>query len=139
MKFALLSARGKVALLIGNQRYDAEQLNDLNSPEGDIRELAQELEKLDFKVISLVNLRHSEIMRALEVFYGMLAVSCIYALFYYSGHGFQTPEGKNYLVPVDATVPLHLEYNIHVDGIIRQMQQKLSRAFVILDCCKSVV
>ena len=128
-----------MALLIGNQRYDAEQLNDLKSPEGDIRELAQELEKLDFKVISLMNLQFSEIMKALEIFYKMLAVPGIYALFYYSGHGFKTGGGRNYLVPVDATVPLHLEYNIHVDGIIRQMQQRLSRAFVILDCCRFVV
>ena len=128
-----------MALLIGNQRYVAKELDDLKSPEGDIRELSQELEKLDFKVISLVNLRHAEIPKALEMFYEMLAVPGIYALFYYSGHGFQTPEGRNYLVPVDATVPLRLEYNIHVDGIIRQMQQRLSRAFVILDCCRSVV
>ena len=117
----------------------AKELDDLKSPECNIRDLSQELEKLDFKVISLVNLRHSEIMRALEVFYRTLAIPGIYALFYYSGHGFQTPEGRNYLVPVDATIPLRLEYNIHVDGIIRQMQQKLSRAFVILDSSRSVV
>ena len=133
------SAREKVALLIGNQRYEATELDDLRSPEGDIRDLCQDLEKLDFKIISLVNLRHSEMMKALEVFYKMLAVPGIYALFYFSGHGFRTPEGRNYLVPVDATVPLTLEYNIHVDGIIRQMQQRHSRAFVILDCCRSVV
>ena len=132
-------AREKVALLIGNQHYEAKELNDLTSPEGDIKELRRELESLDFKVISLVNLRHSEIMKALEEFYKMLAVPGIYALFYYSGHGFQTPEKRSYLVPVDATIPLHLEYNIYVDGIIRQMQQRLSRAFVILDCCRSVV
>ena len=135
----VLSAREKVALLIGNQRYEAKELDDLKSPEGDIRELSRELEKLNFKVISLVNLRHSEIMRALEVFYKMLAVPGIYALFYYSGHGFRTPEGRNYLVPVDAEMPLRLCLNIHVDGIIRQMQQKLSRAIVILDCCRTVV
>ena len=128
-----------MALLIGNQCYDAEELNNLESPEGDIEKLHRDLEELNFKVISLVNLRHYEIMKALEEFYKMLAVPGIYALFYYSGYGFQTPEKTSYLIPVDATLPLHLEYNIYVDGIIRQMQQKLSRAFVILDCCRSVV
>lgn len=134
-----LPAREKVALLIGNQRYDAKELNDLKSPEGDIKELCRELENLDFKVISLVNLRHSEIMNALEEFYKMLAVPGIYALFYYSGHGFRVQEGRNYIVPVDATKPLQLDHNIYVDGIIKQMQEKYSRAFVILDCCRSVV
>ena len=114
-------------------------MNNLESPEGDIEKLHRDLEGLDFKVISLVNLRHSEIMKALEEFYKMLAVPGIYAFFYYSGHGFQTPEKRSYLIPVDAELPLHLEYNIYVDGIIRQMQQKLSRAFVVLDCCRSVV
>ena len=127
----------KVALLIGNQRYKAEDLNDLKSPEGDIKALTHDLECLDFKVISLVNLSHEETMKALEVFYQMLAVPGIYALFYYSGHGFSTQEGRNYIIPVDATLPLHLDLNIHVDGIIRNMQEKFSRAFVILDCCRS--
>ena len=78
-------------------------------------------------------------MNALEVFYQMLAVPGIYALFYYSGHGFKTPWGRNYIVPVDATLPLDLEHNIRVDGIIRNMQQKFSRAVVILDSCRTVV
>ena len=116
--------------MIGNQRYEVAELDDLKSPENDVRELSRELDKLNFKVISLVNLRHSEIMRALEVFYEMLAVPGIYALFYYSGRGFQTPEGRNYLVPVDAKQPLHLCHTINVDGIIGQMQQKLSRVIV---------
>ena len=124
-------------MLIGNQRY--EHLTSLESPEGDIKELSRVLEKLHFKVISLVNLRYDEIMKALGVFYQMLAVPGMYALFYYSGHGFRTPAGRNYLVPVDATKPLLLKHNIYVEDIIGKMQQKLSRAFIILDCCKKVV
>ena len=124
-------------MLIGNQRYD--NLNSLESPEGDIRELSRVLEELSFKVISLVNLRYSEIMKALEVFYEMLAIPGMYALFYYSGHGFRTLAGRNYLVPVDATKPLQLQHNIYVEDIIGKMQQKLSRAFIIVDCCRTVM
>ena len=127
-------ARMKVALLIGNQCY--RNMNPLISPENDIRELRTMLENdLDFKVISLVNLTHTEMMQALEKFYELLSVAGIYALFYYSGHGF-TGHNKDYLVPVDAELPLRSSYNINVEGIIKQMQTKLSRAIVVLDCCR---
>lgn len=128
------TARMKVALLIGNQRY--QKMTPLISPENDIRELHRLLEEeLDFKVISLVNLTHAEMMQALEKFYELLAVSGIYALFYYSGHGF-AGDNRDYLVPVDATLPLYRNLNINVEGIIKQMQNKLSRAIVVLDCCR---
>ena len=130
-------AREKVALLIGNQHYDCEEMNDLRSPENDIRQLCSLLEnELNFKVISLLDLTHSEMMHALERFYEMLAVSGVYALFYYSGHGFTTSVGKNYLIPVDASPSLSCDQNIHVDMICGQMRRKLSRAVVVLDCCR---
>ena len=135
--FAFLSlAREKVALLIGNQNYKCEDLNDLQSPENDIRQLGNLLEKLGFKVISLLDLTHGEMMQALEFFYEMLAIPAVYALFYYSGHGFSSPAGRNFLIPVDATVPLRCDYNIDVETVTKQMRRKHSRAIVVLDCCR---
>lgn len=126
----------KVALLIGNQKYEP-PINRLVSPENDIRELHKLLEAppLNFKVISLVNLKFREMMKALEMFYEMLAVPGVYALFYYSGHGFNF-QGGTYLVPVDATLPLMCENNIEANAIGVRMQQKMSRAIVVLDCCR---
>ena len=86
----------KVALLIGNQKYEP-PINPLLSPENDIRELHKLLEAppLNYKVISLVNLKFREMMKALETFYEMLAVPGVYALFYYSGHGFNFQGGTS--------------------------------------------
>jgi len=128
----------KVALLIGNQKYESHEINKLVSPENDIRELCKLLEAppLNFKVISLVNLKYGEMMNALDEFYQMLAVPGVYALFYYSGHGFNYLGSSNYLVPVDATLPLKCENNIESNAIGLGMQNKLSRAVVVLDCCK---
>ena len=92
------------------------------------------LEGMNFKVFSLVNLRFMEMMKALEVFYEMLAVPGVYALFYYSGHGF-SHLNTNYLMPVDAIIPLECDHNIVSDQIGARMQNTLSRAIKILDCC----
>ena len=122
--------------MIGNQNYKCDDLNDLQSPENDIRQLGNLLEKLGFKVISLLDLTHGEMMQALEFFYEMLAIPAVYALFYYSGHGFSSPAGRNFLVPVDAAVPLRCDYNIDVETVTKQMRRKHSRAIVVLDCCR---
>ena len=125
-----------MALLIGNQKYES-PISPLLSPENDIRELHKLLEAppLNYKVISLVNLKFREMMKALETFYEMLAVPGVYALFYYSGHGFNF-QGSTYLVPVDATLPLKCENNIEANAIGVSMQSKMSRAIVVLDCCR---
>ena len=97
-----------MALLIGNKKYDHLTINNLVTPEDDIRVLHKLLETppLNFKVFSLVNLKYHEMINALENFYRMLAVPGVYALFYYSSYCF-SHEGKTYLVPVDAVPPLH--------------------------------
>ena len=103
----------KVALLIGNKKYHHPTINHLVNPENDIRELQKLLEAppLNFKVISLVNLKGDEMLDALENFYKMLALPGVYTLFY-SGSAMR---GKpNHLVPVDAIPPLH--YNNTVDS-----------------------
>ena len=127
-----------MALLIGNQKYESHEINKLVSPENDIRELCKLLEAppLNFKVISLVNLKYGEMMKALDEFYQMLTVPGVYALFYYSGHGFNYLGSSNYLVPVDATLPLVCENNIESNAIGLGMQNRLSRAVVVLDCCR---
>ena len=129
---SLSPARGKVALLIGNQVY--EHINKLSTPENDVLELGRKLrEELDFKVLSFVNLRFDEMMNALENFYNLLCVPGVYALFYYTGHGF-IHNNVTYLMPVDAQRPLRCDYNIAADKIAIDMQNKLCRPFVLLDC-----
>ena len=130
------TAREKVALLIGNQRYQSPDMVKLNSSENDTRELAEKLRTLNFKVFSFVDLNFRDMMDVLEVFYGMLTLSGIYALFYYTGHGFSYG-GVTYLMPVDATLPPKCDLNIAADDITAHMQNKKSRAVKILDCCRT--
>lgn len=129
-------ARGKVALLIGNQDY--EHIKKLSTPENDVLELGRKLRaELDFKVLSFVNLRFDEMMNALETFYNLLCMPGVYALFYYAGHGF-IHNSVTYLMPVDAQRPLRCDYNIGADKIAVEMQNRFCRPFVLLDCCRVV-
>ena len=131
-------AREKIALLIGNQAYEKEGLTKLNTPENDIKAVQDILRHspFDFKVFSLVDLTHAEMLATLDMFYSMLSVSGTYALFYFSGHGFSTTRGNNFLVPVDS--PPDSDSCFQVDSIIRKMQDKYSRAILFLDACKVV-
>lgn len=126
-----------MALLIGNQQYESDWISNLSNPENDVMELTRLLQSpdLNFKVFSLVNLRFKEMMDVLEIFCGMLSVPGVYALFYYSGHGFSY-SNRTYLMPVDATLPLRCDHNIVSDMISARMQNQLSRAFTFLDCCR---
>ena len=132
-------AREKVALLIGNARYQHKDFGELNTPESDIKELEKVLKAppFNFKVFSLVDLTYSEMQSALlKLLYELLTVSGIYALFYFSGHGFQSNTHDSYLVPVDSE-PCR-EYSFHVEDIVKRMQGTYSRAFLILDACQVV-
>ena len=113
----------KVALLIGNKNYNHSTINHLVNPENDIRELQKLLEAppLNFKVISLVNLKYYEVINALENFYKMLALPGVYALFYYSGYGF-CHEGKTLLMLFP-----HCTVDSYYIGL--RMKWRLSRAF----------
>ena len=124
-----------MALLIGNQTYQSQDIDNLGSPEHDIFKLRTVLESLDFKVISLIDLTFEEMRRALDQFYEMLTVSGVYALFYYSGHGFSYLNNA-FLMPVDATLPLNTAHNIQADEVSGKMQRRLSRALLVLDCCQ---
>ena len=131
--YLLHLAIDKVALLIGNKKYNHSTINHLVNPENDIRELQKLLEipPINFKVISLVNLKGDEMLDALKKFWGMLAVPGMYAILYYSGYGFYH-EGKAHLVPVDGIPPLY--YNtttIAIDSIEHRMKNTLSRAVIV--------
>jgi uncharacterized caspase-like protein len=130
-----ITAREKVALLIGNQAYE-KGLDALNTPENDIKAVQDILSGFEFKVFSLVDLTHAEMQATLEMFYSLLSVSGTYALFYFSGHGFSTTRANNFLVPVDS--PADSDFCFQVDSIIKKMQEKYSRAILFLDACKVV-
>lgn len=94
------SASDKIALLIGNKHYK-NLAEPLYFPHKDVFDLKHALIELGFKVLSLVDLSLRE-MRTIMLAYCQLLGPHVFAVFYYAGHGFEQ-NGKNYLMPVDAT------------------------------------
>ena len=66
-----LPAEDKIALLIGNHEYGS-SLKPLPGVEADIMRMGKLLEKLNFKVISLINLNKNEMMNAVDDFCELL-------------------------------------------------------------------
>ena len=93
-------ASDKIALLIGNKHYHNLE-EPLVFPHKDVFNLRHALRELGFKVLSLVDLTLRE-MRTIMLAYCQLLGPGVFAVFYYAGHGFEE-NGKNYLMPVDAS------------------------------------
>ena len=126
------SAQEKVALLIGNGHY--KKMPELKNVECDIRNLQGALTSLRFKVISLLDLTYDEMIKALGHFYGFLKAG-VYAVFYFSGHGFSCND-ITYLMPIDAARdPLKCDSNISAKNIKYNMQETPATGLSLLDCC----
>ncbi|XP_051484125.1 mucosa-associated lymphoid tissue lymphoma translocation protein 1-like isoform X1 [Apus apus] len=126
-------ATGKVALLVGNNRYQHHP--NLMAPVKDVFELSCLLEKLGFQVVSLLDLNKAEMVTAVSRFLQLLEKG-VYAIFYYAGHGYEHL-GRNYMVPVDAPQPYTPENCISVQRILQKMQQQQTALnLVLLDTCR---
>ena len=125
----------KVALLIGNQTY--ENLDDLTTPECDVRRVAKYLKKeFDFRVIVLVDLGFFYMVDAFEKFY-LLAQAGTFAVVFFGGHGFEA-SGDQYMIPVDSTNSKTTRTEIGVQSVLRVLESASVRcSFTILDCCRN--
>uniref|UniRef100_A0A3P9K6Q7 MALT paracaspase 3 n=1 Tax=Oryzias latipes TaxID=8090 RepID=A0A3P9K6Q7_ORYLA len=130
---AVLTATDKVALLIGNLNYSNHPV--LMAPLMDVRELANLLQQLDFRVVSLLDLTMGEMRSAIDKFLQLLDRG-VYGLFYYAGHGYEHA-GRNYLVAVDAPQPYRPENCICVQRVMHKMQERQTALSVmLLDTCR---
>lgn len=89
--------RGRVALVVGNNRYETE-VGPLRNTVNDARAMAKTLRMLGFEVIEKHNVSRDELLGALVQFRGRLRGAEV-GLFYFAGHGI-TVAGANYLLPV---------------------------------------
>ncbi|XP_055796130.1 mucosa-associated lymphoid tissue lymphoma translocation protein 1-like isoform X2 [Salvelinus fontinalis] len=129
-----LTATDKVALLIGNLNYSHHP--DLMAPTMDVHELANLLQQLGFRVVSLLDLTREEMLAAIDKFL-LLLDRGVYALFYYAGHGYERL-GRNYLVAVDAPQPYRPENCVCVQRVMRKMQERRTVLnVVLLDTCRT--
>nr|XP_046163754.1 mucosa-associated lymphoid tissue lymphoma translocation protein 1-like isoform X3 [Oncorhynchus gorbuscha] len=129
-----LTATDKVALLIGNLNYSHHP--DLMAPTMDVHELANLLQQLGFRVVSLLDLTREEMLAAIDKFL-LLLDRGVYALFYYAGHGYERL-GRNYLVAIDAPRSYRSENCVCVQRIMRKMQERRTALnVVLLDTCRT--
>lgn len=127
------TATDKVALLIGNLNYSNHP--GLMAPVMDVHELANLLQQLGFRVVSLLDLTRKEMEAAIDKFIQLLDRG-VYGLFYYAGHGYERA-GRNYLVPVDAPQPYRPENCVCVQRVMHSMQQrKTALSVILLDTCR---
>ncbi|XP_075945195.1 mucosa-associated lymphoid tissue lymphoma translocation protein 1 [Anarhichas minor] len=127
------TATDKVALLIGNLNYSNHPT--LMAPIMDVHELANLLQQLGFRVVSLLDLTREEMLAAIDKFIQLLDRG-VYGLFYYAGHGYERV-GRNYLVAVDAPQPYRPENCVCVQRVMLSMQQRRTALSVILlDTCR---
>ena len=106
----------------------------LEGIEVDIRKLKEALNKLDFKVISLLDLKYDEMWEALDQFYKLLKPG-VYAVFYFTGHGFRYND-ITYLMPIEATKnPMVCDLNISSKTIRCKIHMTHATGLSLLDCC----
>ncbi|RUU93761.1 peptidase c14 caspase catalytic subunit p20 [Mesorhizobium sp. M7A.F.Ca.MR.176.00.0.0] len=129
------SAERRIALVLGNSQY--QHAAPLANPVRDAQAMAERLKKLDFEVFSGFDLPKLQTQATIAQFAKQGRGADI-ALFFYAGHGLQV-SGKNYLLPVDATLEdeTSLDFEaVSVDLILHQMSRETSIRLVFLDACR---
>jgi uncharacterized caspase-like protein len=141
-----LSARaeGRIALLIGNQAYNA-KVGPLQNPHNDITLIGAALEKLNFKVALVRDADYRSTNAAIKRHIAAVRREGQGALglFYYSGHGAANPETKvNYLIPVDVANADDKDlwlYAINLGTLVDNLREQASGAthYIIFDACRN--
>lgn len=136
---------GRIALLIGNQKYTYHK--PLENPERDVDLVADALKRLGFVPKVLKNAGRAAMVEAIDEFVAESSGKDV-ALFYYAGHGMQPLEGgRNFLLPVDAR-RVSKDSILSADGVVADatggIVQKLERLptparmrLVLLDACRN--
>ncbi len=128
----------RVALVVGNSKY---KLDPLTNPTNDARKMKETLENMGFEVTLVLNSSEKELRAAIATFGQLLGSDKgMVGLFYFAGHGIQA-NGKNYLVPVDATINSEADYDINcvdidlLNGYLEKAENQFN--ILILDACRN--
>ena len=128
----------RMALVVGNKDYIG--LTKLLNPLNDADDMEIALKKMGFEVIKATNADYRTFLGAVNRFKEKLSNSDV-AFVYYSGHG-ASYNGKNYLLPVDATVTCLEqieEYGISLNRILGEISSKgVKNSFIVLDACRNI-
>jgi hypothetical protein len=131
----------KLALLIGNGRYDDPGLAGLPTADVDVREIAEVLRTPEVgefdEVIELADQGLARVRRSITEFFSRAKKDDLLVL-YFSGHGVKDQDGRLYLAVRDTELPLLVGTSIEAAFITAQMDRSYSkRQVIILDCCHS--
>ena len=131
-------AQQRLALVMGNANYSI--ISKLKNPLNDATDIAVKLRKLGFQVVSLKkDLNHQQMTTAIRNFGNQIKAGDI-ALFYYAGHGVQSSDEQNYLIPLKADIKdeSDLAYKaINASWVLSKLQlSKPMLKIMILDACR---
>ncbi|HNJ43727.1 MAG TPA: caspase family protein, partial [Acidobacteriota bacterium] len=126
----------RVALVIGNAAYTEAPLKN---PVNDARDMAAALREMGFEVTELHNQNFEQMETAIQTFGQRLSGGGA-GLFYFAGHGVQTKDNQNYLIPVGGTITAeNVKYRaVNVGELTEQMQAAQNGInLIILDACRN--
>jgi len=130
-------AARRVALLIGNEKYEA--TSQLNNPANDVELMKTSFEEAGFDTVMAVHdLDRAAMVRALRDFEDTAAGADV-AIIYYSGHGMEM-NGQNFLLPVDVSLKTDKDVEdeaIPLDRVQRSLEGATRLKLVILDACRN--
>jgi Caspase domain len=129
-------AEKRIALMIGNSVY--KNVPRLTNPTNDASLLAATLQAAGFdEVTTRLDATTSEMRMALRAF-ALQARDADVAVIYFAGHGIELG-GKNYLIPIDATLETDtdvLDEAFPLDRFIHAVEPARRFGLVILDACR---
>ncbi len=128
----------RIALVIGNSAY--QHVGALSNPGNDAALMTATLEKVGFKVTTLIDADQLAMKKAMLEFGRQLRGGADASLFYYSGHGLQV-KSENYLIPVDASIADEGEVDLQavaVNSFLQTMDSSPAKVkIVVLDACRN--
>jgi hypothetical protein len=131
--------RNRVAIVIGNSGYQSARLEHLPNAANDATRLAESLKRLNFDVLTGIDLSTDGFDRVLGEAEAKLATASA-VLIFYAGHGVQL-DGENYLLPVDAPEPDSVEKlkagAVRLNDVIARFASRHRQTFVFLDACRN--
>ncbi|MGA7326834.1 MAG: SUMF1/EgtB/PvdO family nonheme iron enzyme [Rhodomicrobium sp.] len=132
----LVFAEKRVALVIGNSDYA--NVPRLPNPVKDAGAIADALARPGFDVTHIDNVSVAGMRKALAAFENKTN-GADWALVYYAGHGMEM-DGKNWLVPIDATLGKASDVAdeaIQLDRVLERVHSANLLRIVILDACRN--
>jgi uncharacterized caspase-like protein len=136
----LMAGEQRIALVIGNSAYDS---GTLANPVNDARLLRDTLQRDGFKVIYRENADRREMLDGVRELGDKLTAAGAdgVGMLYFSGHGVQSQDGHNFLLPVKNSIRSQADLfpeAIDAEWVLRQMEEAGNLLdILVLDACRN--